>query len=175
MDKKDKGLLGLLVLLVGLLAAMAVVVFQMRSRLAVVSQLRLEVERDREAQEKYENLLNEFSREKAEEIEWRSLLVTDEEGVAQFAATVEALARDLGLSLTIKFDDLQTRVELAGKQGVGLKVELALSGNYEAMKAFLRGLETGKYLVKQNRLQLSQQGSGSYTLTMTGVLIMKQK
>lgn len=175
MDKEDKGLLALLVLLGGILVVTFVVAYQVQQELRVVAQLRQEVGREREAQEQYEALLDEFSLTRSREADWRALLVSDEQAVAGFAAQLENLARLNGLTLTIQFEDLPGRVTLAGKEGLGLKFELTLAGSYEGITSFLRSLETSNYLVKQDRLQMSRQEDSSYILIMSGVLIMKQQ
>lgn len=174
MDKEDRGLLALGLITAGILISGLLLVLQLQKQIRVVTGLRNEVQRETEAQARYEALKAQFETQRVDESEWRELLLADEDDVARFAGFVEQAATASGVALVIEFDDLPKQVELAGRKGVGLGLQLKLSGSYEATLNFVRRLEGSDYLIKQDKLQLSRQEGGEFNSTLGGVLIMKQ-
>ncbi len=100
-----------------------------------------------------ESLLPRYS---LQEKSWLSTLPQDEEGVAEFARSLEQLARTNALVLAISFDDFPGPIDVSGHYIAGVGAEITLEGSYTGVSNFLAGLAELPYYFKVDKVTLTK-------------------
>lgn len=104
---------------------------------------------------------------------YKKTLPATEAEVADFAATVEQVARGLGLQITYHFDDFTESVEVAGQNIYGLGSEIVLEGSFQAFSDFMARLSSLPYFFKVDKLTVSKQESkAGIKVSIDGFLMM---
>lgn len=111
----------------------------------------------------------------SEEVIWRDYLPSSEEEVADFASSIEGLARNESMDVTLDFDDFLTQVDIAGKFVTGLGLSITLEGSYQGMTSFFGELNDLPYFFKTDKITiLKHETRSGIKATVRGSLIMSK-
>lgn len=104
---------------------------------------------------------------------WLRYLPVDQDGVAAFASTLEALAKERRLLITLDFDDFPKAVEVAGKNISGLGLTITIQGSFEGLRDFCSQMARQPYFFKTDKITvLKHETLPGIKATLTGSLMM---
>lgn len=131
--------------------------FQTEKNMSEVEKLQIEVNQQMVNVDKLAELKTQLPTFTREIGIYRKTLPSTEAEVADFAATVEQMARGLGLQITYHFDDFTELVEVSGQNIYGLGSEIVLEGSFQSLTDFMARLSGLPYFFKVDKLTISKQ------------------
>ncbi|OGD73293.1 hypothetical protein A3K29_04135 [Candidatus Collierbacteria bacterium RIFOXYB2_FULL_46_14] len=119
-----------------------------------VNKLKVEVVRQEANMIKLDDLSREMPRLSNEAVRYSNTLPADEYEVANFTAVVERFAKESGLTISNHFDDFPKQVDIAGKNMLGLGMEITLEGSFQGLTSFFSKLSSMQYFFKVDKITI---------------------
>ena len=139
-----------------------------------VNKLKVEVARQETNMIKLDELSQEMPRLSNEALRFNNTLPADENEVANFTGVVEQFAKELGLTISNHFDDFPKQVDIAGKNMLGLGMEITLEGSLQSLTGFFSRLSSMQYFFKVDKITLLKHETKSgIKAIVNGSLIME--
>lgn len=156
-----------------MIIAAGVLFFAAEKKITEVDKLQMEVEQQAENIEKLAILSSTLPQLTGEMNKFLETLPATEGDVAEFATSVEGIARGLGLTIAYRFDDFPKKVDVAGQNIYGLGSEISLEGSFQGLINFLSGLSNFPNFFKIDKITLlKHETKPGLKITINGFLIM---
>lgn len=156
-----------------LLISAGVLFYQIDKNLSEVESLQIEVDQQMSNVSKLADLKTQLPLFSREVNIYRKTLPASEVEVADFAATVEKMARSLGLSIVYHFDDFTESVDVSGQNIYGLGSEIVLEGSFQSLTTFLESLSELPYFFKIDKLTVTKhETKPGVKVSINGFLMM---
>lgn len=162
-----------LLFLILLMVGVGVLFYRTEKNIKEANLLQVEVDRQKTNINKLEELTTVFPTLTREMSVYLKTLPTSEAEVAAYAAMVETLAKESGLTIANHFDDFPKTLDISGKNILGLGMEVTLEGSFQGLTKFFTGLTTLPYYFKVDKiLILNRETKNGVKAVVNGALMM---
>lgn len=162
-----------LVILCLLILVLLGLFFTTENKILQVNKLQLEVTQQESNIKKLDELSATLPGMSSEIAGFLNTLPANEEDVADFATTLEQVAKGAGITIAFHFDDFPKPVEVIGQNITGLGSEIALEGSFQGVTTFLTKLSNLQYFFKIDKLTIIKlETKPGVKAIITGALMM---
>ena len=116
--------------------------------------LRAHVNSLEESRKKLAQLSSRLPGVETETNRWLTALPLSEEEVSFFAASLEGVAKEKGLTISLDLEDFPKQVDIGGKMLPGLGLIITLEGSFDGVRSFLTDLVGLNYFFKTDKLTI---------------------